>query len=300
MYQIDSRNVKRVMSYKNKPVLRAKPGQQIEMITRNCFGDQPLKKGDGPLQYDPDIAGNPATGPIFVEGAKVGDVLKIHILKIQPISNAVMGMGTDMGVFADESETECTRIFSIKEDETHFYHYRIKNKPMLGVIGVAPPPPFEIDTVTPGDHGGNMDCNRIVAGSTVYLPVFVEGGLLAIGDVHSVMGDGEVSSGGAEVAAKVKIQIDILQDEDINCPIVVSEGDVMLLASRETIDEAARQAVKKTKDFLMKKLRIPHHEACMLLSLKGNVRICQMVDPLMTCRMEVPLEVFRAYGYEWE
>ena len=298
MFKLDNDKVIRKFSFKNAPALTVSSGDEVELITMNAFGDQKMETGDGPFYFDPDIAGNPATGPVYIKEAKKGDVLKVSVLSIEPFPNVTMGMGTDMGVFADETDMEHTRLFDIVDGHTVFFGKELKNNPMLGVIGVAPAEPEEIDTMTPGDHGGNMDCNRITEGCAVYLPVFVDGALLAIGDVHALMGDGEVSSGGAEVPATVKVKVEVIKDEDITCPFVVSEGYVMCIKSKKTIDEAARSAVKTMKNFVQKKFGISHVEASMLMSLIGNIRICQMVDPLMSCRMEVPVEIFEKYGYK--
>lgn len=298
-YKIENNKLIRTMSSKNIPVIRVESGAVIELDTRDCFGSQPLAAGDGPLQFDPELAGNPATGPIYVEGALPGDMLKVEVLEILPTSDVVMSVGSDMGVFADEVEIQSTRIFKIRDGKTLFRKdFHIENKPMLGVIGTAPAEGVEIDNLTPGEHGGNMDCRRIIAGSIVYLPVNTEGALLALGDVHAVMGDGEVASGGAEIAAHVKIKVTTLK-EDYECPMVISEGYAMTLASCVSLDDAAEQAAKAMRRFIQRKLNLPHWETCMLLSLVGDLRICQVVDPLKTCRMEVPLAVFDAFGYKF-
>ncbi len=289
------------MSAKNPPVLRVEPGSVIEFETRDCFGSQKLTPGDGPIVFDPNMAGNPATGPVYVEGAMPGDVLKVKILEITPTSAAVMGMDKTMGVFMHETEIDALRIFDVHGGKTFFGDkYPVPNKPMLGVIGIAPEEGTEIPNMTPGTHGGNMDCKRIIAGSTLYLPVHAEGALLAVGDVHAVMGDGEVAGGGAEVAARVRVQVSVIKDEDMEGPMLLSEGYAMAIVSAEKLDTAAEEATKAMKRFIQKKFKIEHWEACMLLSLVGDLRICQIVDPLRTCRMEVPMEVFQAYGYSFE
>ncbi len=300
-YKIENDHLIWCMSSENQPAVCVESGDIIVLDTRDCFGSQPIKAGDGPLEFNEELAGNPATGPVFVDGAVPGDVLKVEILEITPTSTVIMGMGKDMGVFADEVEREATRIFEIEDEKTLFNaKLQIKNRPMLGVIGTAPADGTKIDNITPGAHGGNMDCRRIIAGSTVYLPVNTEGALLALGDVHAVMGDGEVSSGGAEVAAEVKIKVTVIRGKYYECPMVISEGYAMTLSSCMTLDEAAEQAAKAMRRFIQKSFGIPHWEACMLLSLVGDLRICQVVDPLKTCRMEVPLNVFEAYEYHFE
>ena len=300
-YKLDSSKVIKVMSSKNEPALVVEPDSIIEIETVNCFGGQPLTAGDGPLKFDPDIAGNPSTGPIFVKGAEKGDVLKVEVLEIIPTSDAVMGMDTTMGVYAPELPHDALRFWTVKDGETIFYdNLALKNNPMLGVIGTAPEAPEEIPTMTPGVHGANMDCNRITAGCTIYLPVNTEGALLAVGDVHAVMGDGESCGGGAEVSAHVKLKVSVLKGSGYPTPFVLSEGHAMTLYSAESLDDAADNAARMMHRFLQKELGLPYVEAAMLLSLIGDIRICQVVDPLKTCRMEVPLYIFEKYNYKFK
>jgi amidase len=167
---------------------------------------------------------------------------------------------------------------------------------MIGVIGTAPAIE-EIPTGTPGQHGGNMDCKRIVEGATLYLPVHVPGALLSMGDLHAVMGDGEVIICGLEIAGEVTIRVSVIKDKILPLPLLREGEHLMTIASAETLDLAAKQATIQMHRFLTNELGLEFNEAGMLLSLVGDLRICQVVDPLMTARMELPLSILVNYDY---
>ncbi len=117
-------------------------------------------------------------------------------------------------------------------------------EPMIGgVIGTAPANK-SIMTVVPDNHGGNMDCKRITADSAVFLPVNVEGGLLSIGDLHAVMGDGEVCGCGVEIkGGDVTIRVEVLKNKSLPLPpLVATKESIMTISSKETLDEASKQA----------------------------------------------------------
>src|SRR5574344_1951576 len=121
---------------------------------------------------------------------------------------------------------------------------------MIGVIGTAP----AYDTVmthTPGAHGGNMDCNKIVAGSTLYLPVEVEGALLSIGDLHGLMGDGEVMICGVETGGRVTVRVSAVRNFAMPTPALRCRGRFMTIQSDRTLDEASRNASRAMLRFLM-------------------------------------------------
>ena len=284
------------MSPKNIPVAHASPGDTIVFETFDCFSNEIVREDQlfGSVGWD---RINPATGPLYIEGARPGDILKIEILDIKLDSQGVMTTAPDHGALGQIIDQEKTRIISILDGKAKFNHrLELDVKPMIGVIGTAPRE-TEIPTGTPGTHGGNMDCKRIGIGAVVYLPVNVPGALLAMGDVHALMGDGEVIVCGIEIAAEITITVDVLTGVRLPLPMVVEGEHVMTIASEATLDEAAVTATEMMFDFIRHALRIDMHEAGMLLSIAGNLRICQIVDPLMTARMEFPLWILEKYGY---
>ncbi|RKD33479.1 acetamidase [Thermohalobacter berrensis] len=284
------------MSPNNEPVETIKSGEKVVFKTYDCFSNSIQKEEQLFSSVGWDLI-NPATGPLYIEDAKPGDVLKVEVLDIKVDEKGVMTTAPNHGVLGDIIPEEKTKIISIENGKAIFNDkIRISIKPMIGVIGTAPKED-EIPTGTPGEHGGNMDCKRIVKGSTLYLPVNVKGGLLAMGDLHGVMGDGEVVICGLEISGEVTIKVTVLKDVNYPLPMLIEGSDIMTIASAETLDEAGNLATKNMHKFLNEEVGIDLHEAGMLLSLLGDLKVCQVVDPLKTARMELPKWVLEKYDY---
>ena len=168
--------------------------------------------------------------------------------------------------------------------------------PMIGVIGVAPAGQ-PVNCGTPGSHGGNMDNTAITTGATLYFPVAVEGALFGCGDMHAVMGDGEVSVSGAEVAGYATVTLTALPDLQLVDPIIENATHLGIIASAESLDAAADRAVHEMVDLLHNRTGVGEDELVMLLSLVADVQVCQMVDPEKTVRFMVPKYVLDALGF---
>lgn len=294
MLTISKAHVHRALSGDIPAAAVCDPGERVRFLTMDALGDQYVDDAN-PI-IDESLAGNPSTGPLYVRGAMPGDMLKVTVEKITLPPRMSMTTAPDAGVFGDEIPELKRKLYRV-ENNTVFFNDTLQFPvhPMLGVIGVAPEA-GRIETSYPGPHGGNMDCKRIVEGATLYLPVYHPGGLLFVGDVHALMGDGEVCICGAETAAEVTLRVDLVH-KNYGGLLLLSEGKVMTIYSAPTLDEAAVLAVKAMRRFLTEELGMEFHESCRVLSLVGDVRICQVVDPLMTCRMEVPMSLFDAYHY---
>lgn len=138
-----------------------------------------------------------------------------------------------------------------------------------------------------GDHGGNMDCNLARAGATVYLPIFIDGGLLAMGDVHAVMGDGEVGGQGIEVGAEIEIEVAI-ENWQLKRPFIETDEVWATVAAASDFMTAAWTAVGDMVDYIGMKFGLSPPEALLLVSLAGNIRVCQIVTAMPTARVELP------------
>lgn len=285
-----------ILSRENPPAAFAKSGDTVRFETLDCFACQ-IKREDQPMDQIDWSNINPATGPLYVEDALPGDVLKVEILNIEIGDTGVMTDGPGKGVTGRALSDSTVRIFPISEGFIHFSRkLLIPVEPMIGVIGTAPAG-AGIDTGTPDAHGGNMDCNQIKAGSTLYLPIHTPGGLLAIGDLHARMGDGEVEVCGVEVAGAVTVRVTVLKNCPLPTPFLTDSQMAAAIFSAKTLDDAGIGATMAMHRFLTAQLGMDAHEAGMLLSILGNLRICQVVDPQKTCRMEIPLQVTQAWGY---
>ena len=218
-----------------EPVLYIKPRDTVLVETEDCFGHQVVDVGyslDDDFNYD---CVNPATGTIFVDGAEPGDVLKIYIDEITLDSKGVTVAHKGWGPLGDQVKGSHVRIVEIEDNSALIDENRIPLNPMIGVIGVAPAEE-SVPNSTPGPHGGNLDTKEITQGATLYLPVFTRGAHLALGDLHAVMGDGEVCGTGVEIRGSVRIRVDIAADCTWNSPVVENENAFFFLASSPDIE----------------------------------------------------------------
>lgn len=274
------------MSSKNEEVLKINSGEEITIESYDCFKNELKSEKDNLEEFNWDYV-NPATGPVYINDANPGDILKIKIEDIEIADQSVMVLAPGEGLMGERIEKSTTKIIKIKDGKAVFSeNIKVPVKPMIGVIGTAPAKE-DIPTGTPGDHGANMDCKRMTAGNTLYLPVNVEGGLLALGDLHSVMGDGEVAVSGAETAGKVRLKINVIKNKKMPLPFLESDEKVITIASAKTLDQAVKDATNNMVDYLVSDYNFDFEEASMLLSLIGDARICQVVDPLKTARFEI-------------
>lgn len=296
MITITKETVHRALSADASPAAYAVSGDMVKFITMDALGDQ--YTNDSSPMIDEDKAGNPSSGPLYVRNARPGDTLKVTVERIDLPEVMSMTTAPGAGVFGDEIPDLRRKLYRVENGTVLFSdRLRFPVKPMIGVIGVAPPA-GAVPTSSPGVHGGNMDCKEIAPGAVLYLPVFHPGALLFVGDVHALMGDGEVCICGAETAAEVTLKVEVLK-RSYDAMLLIRDGKAMTVASAPTLEEAGSLAAKGMRRILERELGMELHESCRVLSLMGDLRICQVVDPLMTCRMEVPLEIFQAYGYQF-
>lgn len=274
------------MDKNHKAVCKVKSGDSIIFETCDCFTD--IIKSEDDLVSSVDFSRvNPATGPIYIEGAKKGDVLKVDIIKINVKESGVSVAVPNMGRLGGKLEKEETLVGKIVGDKIEIGSDRLDLNKMIGVIGTAP----ENDPVvtgTPDYHGGNMDCKMVKEGVSLYLPVNVEGALLSLGDLHACMGDGEIMGAGLEIAGEVELKVEILKDFSYKLPMIESEDAWISIGSAEDMEAASDLAIANMADFLMKKKSISLNQAGILLSLAGDLRVCQIVNPNRTMRMEFP------------
>lgn len=275
---------------------RAISGETVIFETWDCFGGQ-ITREDQHLNGIDWANINPATGPLYVEGAQPGDVLKVEILHIDLDDHGVMTETPGEGPYGSSIPDEATKILPVSMGCVTFNdRLSFPIRPMIGVIGTAPAGEA-IPTGTPGPHGGNMDCQRIGPGSILYLPVEVPGALLAMGDLHAVMGDGEVCICGVEISGSITVRVTVLRDCVLPTPFLVTPEHFMNIYAADTMDAAAKGAVERMRAFLIEQVGMEAHDAGMVLSAVCDLRVCQMVDPMITCRMEVSRDIPAAYGY---
>lgn len=278
-------------SNSNKPVSFIKPGNNIVFETHDCMCSQiscEIDNLDG-INFD---KVNPATGPLYIEGAMPNQTLKVTVQSIDLDNYGVAMTGPGVGVLGEKLDKMTHNILNIKENSAIFKNIELPLNKMIGVIGVAPNSE-SINCGTPGNHGGNMDCKVIGEGSIVYLPIYTPGALLSVGDVHAVMGDGEIGVSGAEVGAKVDLKVDLISNFKINNPIVETYDAYYTIASAQTLDDAYKIAVEDMFEILLSKCSLNKNDLIMLMSLTCDIEVCQVVDPLKTIRYKIKKEILK-------
>lgn len=279
-----------------EPVLTVKSGETVRIRTKDCFGNQLQGPEDQLSEIDWEAI-NPATGPIYVEGAVAGGTLKVHIDNIELDAQTSSCTGKDEGVCGDRFSDWATHFCKVEDGKVVWdERLSIPLAPMIGVIGVAPEGE-PVNCGTPGKHGGNMDNTAIAAGATLYFPVAVDGALFGCGDMHAVMGDGEVSVSGAEVAGYATVTLTALPELSVPNPLIENETHFGIIVSAESLDKASELAVQQMVDLLASRTNESEADLVMLLSLVADVRVCQMVDPEKTVRFMVPKYVLDAIGF---
>ena len=280
-----------------KPAAEIEQGEEVVLQTHDCF--------EGQIQLPSDLVDtldwshvNPATGPVYIKGVKAGDVLRVDLLELQVNDQSSMVTIPGEGALGDLITEMETAILKLEGDQLVFKNkIRIPKRPMIGVIGVAPASE-EIPNGTPGPHGGNMDCTLVTAGNSVYFTVGVDGALFGAGDLHAAMGDGEIVVCGAETAGSVRFKAKVVDLQDLPTPFIETKDVVATIFSAATIDEAANGAIHRMAGFLTDFVNIPLNDAGMLMSLVGQLKFCQVVDPLKTVRFEFPKSVLEEYGFK--
>lgn len=287
MLKISREHITHNLSAGNIPAGYMESGDLVAFETYDCYQGQLLPKGTTFADVDRRL-GNPATGPVYIRGAKPGDVLKITIRKLEMGKVGILDIGPTSGALTGIFAEPIIKRLPVTKDHL-VYNEKIKVpiRPMIGVIGTAPSGEA-VSTMTPKDHGGNMDCTKIEEGSILYLPVFVEGGLLSVGDFHAIMGEGEVANCGVEIEGTAVLQVEVLRDFPFPFPMLENEEQWITIAYGKTLDEAGNKAVKQMFQFLCKHESLTKVDAGMLIDMTGDLIVCQIVNPYKTVRMEVP------------
>ena len=280
------------------PILRVSDGATVRIATKDCYMDN-LRAENDPrgAAKGPAIGCNPASGPIFVEGAQPGDTLKCEILAIDVGEYASMRISNRGGLMADRVTAPIVRCIPLRDGQAELAGVRMPLDPMIGVIGVAPEGE-DVDTESPGAHGGNMDTRHIRAGSTLYLPVAAEGALFALGDVHARMGDGEICICGLECPAEVTVRLSVVHGKREKWPMLKDEsGRWYAIASAADLDAAAKLSADAMMDFIERRVEIDHNELILLMSLVCHLEVSQVVDPLLTARTSLDPFAFPALDF---
>ena len=263
------------ISRHNPPALTMAPGETVSVETEDAFSGQ-IRKGGDRRNTDKMPYGNPQSGPIYVEGAEKGDTLAVHIERIEArIGQAATRTGGPggLGEYLGLDVPHGTRICPVREGRV-WWNERlgIPYAPMVGTIGTAPE--MGVPTTGPaGPHGGNMDIREVTEGNTVYLPVFVTGALLHLGDAHAAQGDGELCMTALEMPATVTITVDLLKGKSIPRPRIRSPHEIMAVATGTPMERSVARAYADLVLWMEDDYGIPRWEGFNLCTQVGSISV---------------------------
>jgi acetamidase/formamidase len=257
----------------------------LRAVVANVTGD---RRGPG---------GHILTGPVFVEGALPGDVLEVKVLSIDlPIDYGYNGCS---GYVRDNCDRAAgSRLFRL-DRSTMTSEFApgivIPLRPFFGSMGVAPSPELgRVSSNPPGRHAGNLDNKELVAGSTLFIPVFVPGALFVVGDGHAAQGDGEVNQTAIETSLRGRLQLTVRKDMSLTWPRAETATDFISMATDPDLATATKLAIQEMVDFLVATRGLTKHQAYQLTSIAGNVAITQLVDlPNLGVHVKMPKSIFQ-------
>jgi amidase len=262
-----------------QPVLEVEPGAVITLETNDCFTGQIRTEADLVTEIDFERV-NSATGPIAVRGAEPGDSLVVELLEVRPDARGFATLIPGMGQLIEQVQAPLTQVFRVDGDTIHMSdRISFPLRPMVGVIGCA----TESETLTngyAGMHGGNLDNHLHGPGATVFLPVRQPGGMLAIGDMHASMGDGEICFTGVEIAGEVTIRVGLLKGKQGTWPVTeLTDRWVVHGTAGPDFMEALDRASEEGARFLVEQWGFTMEEAFIFLSVACDANICQACRP---------------------
>src|SRR5215213_2662840 len=260
-----------------EPVASVGPGDQFVVETHDTSTGRIHRAEDVPgfVRVRDPLKVNPAAGPVFIEGATPGDDLVVEILDIRLQLYGFVRVLAGAGVLQEGIEPDGVLMARIDGEQVVLgERMRLPWRPMVGVIGTAPADGV-IYTAAPGPQGSNIDVNAVTVGARVHLPVHVPGALLAIGDVHASMGDGEVSGTGIEIAGDVTVRVDLVPSVAPARPWIETDDAWITTGSGPMLEDAIEMAVEEMTRLVMERFTLSRTEAFLLVSARGDVRIGQ-------------------------
>jgi acetamidase/formamidase len=277
----------------NTPTGLAKAGvpedkiqESLKSIVAEVSGD---RRGPG---------GHILTGPVYVVGAEPGDVLEVKILSIDLALD--YGYNGCSGYLPENCEAGVpSKIIPLnrrKMTAEFLPGIVIPLNPFYGSIGVSPAPELgRVSSNPPGRHAGNLDNRELVAGSTLYIPVFVPGALFEIGDGHAAQGDGEVDQTAIETSLRGRLQLSVRKDMKLTWPRAETATDFISMATDPDLAVATKTAIQEMVDFLVSEKKLSRHQAYQLVSIAGHVVVTQLVDkPNLGVHVKLPKSIFAA------
>jgi acetamidase/formamidase len=282
-----------------EPAIEIESGAVVELAAPDASHDQ---IGDATVAAD--LASvdfdrmNPVAGPVFVRGARPGDVLEVEILDVRTRAWGWTAIVPGFGLLADDFPDPWLRISRIESGRVQFEdRIELPSRPFPGTIGVAPESAGAHSTLPPSRFGGNIDMRQLTAGATLFLPIGVEGALLSVGDGHAAQGDGEVCGSAIETGMEIALRVAVRRDMRIDAPQLFApaphapsdRGVHITTGVADDLPKAARDATRSMIELLCARFNFAPQEAYALTSVAGDLRIHEIVNaPNWVVGMSLP------------
>jgi acetamidase/formamidase len=264
-----------------EPVREIEPGDSVRISVPNHAWD--VTPDERIESKNPAIdTGHPLAGPIAVRGAKVGRTLAIRVDDVKPGSWGVTHGGEDHVVH-----------WELGDGVGRALGRQVDLRPFLGVMGMPPPEPGVHSTIPPRRWGGNIDCKELVAGTTLFLPIPVDGALFSAGDGHAAQGDGEVSGTAIETPMRAQLTIELRDDLVLEWPIARIDGAWLTFGFDEHLGLAARIAVDGMLALMAREFGITGGDARVLASVGVDLHVTQVVNGALGVHAELRDDAFR-------
>ena len=278
-----------------QPITQIRPGEPVRLRTMDCFAGNVRSVDDLPSKVCQFPYLNPVTGPLYVVGARPGSTLAVHLLELTPVGDT--GWSSTFPHFGALTGTHTTAMLHPALEE-RVWQYTIDHHnatvryaarrsdytadlplaPMLGTVGVAPAAGEVRASIVPGTHGGNLDTPLLQAGTTLYLPVNVDGALLAVGDGHARQGDGELCGVAVEVPMDVTLVVDVITDVCTPWPRLETDTAIMSIGVARPLEDTYRAAHHDLVRLVTDLTGLELLDAYQLVSQAGRAHIGNVVD----------------------
>lgn len=301
----DTTTVTDVFSRDLPPVLEVDPGDTVVVRTLDAHGNLERHRSPGEVSrlLAPDRRGHCLCGPIAVRGARPGTALAVSFRSLRPDDwGWTVAAGRDnplnrrLGVAGTPARHALWDVDADAGVATSDLGFSVDVRPFLGVVGLAPAEPGEHPTVPPRREGGNIDCRELLAGSTLYLPVAVPGGLLSVGDGHAAQGDGEVAGTAIECGMTSELVLDLDPDPVLATPYATTPAGRVTFGFDADLNEASGAALDAMLTWLQRDLGLDRPAVLPLASAAVDLRVTQVANQVWGVHALLPRGALRGPG----
>lgn len=290
VHRLTSDRVHYVWDNRLEPILRVASGDTVVLHAREGaegFFTWDSRHEDVPRRPS---KGHCLTGPIWIEGATPGQTLQVDVLELVPGPLGYTAIMPEKGLLPHDFPDPYVKIWDLRNGRSAELRpgVEVPLEPFLGVMGVAPAEVGRFPTAPPRQVGGNLDVKQLTAGTTLFLPIEVEGTLFSAGDGHAAQGDGEVTVNAIETSMTATLRLTLRPGLRISGPRLRTSGPIIRRTNTAgwfatpgigpDLMEAARDAVRAMIEYLSSERGLTREEAFVLCSVAVDLKISEVVN----------------------